>query len=187
MTELARAFLAFEIPERVKAELKLGRERLRSELPRARWVRSDAQHLTLKFLGETESQRLGKLVGDLAPMIAQISSVSVQLAGAGFFPSEKRPRVAWIGGSADGAGRVADTVDEAAKHHGFEPERRPWALHLTQARLKDPWPAHAVERFLAWGNSLNLERFVASEVVLLSSDLRPTGAVYTALERMPLA
>jgi 2'-5' RNA ligase len=57
---------------------------------------------------------------------------------------------------------------------------------LTQARFKTQWSKAAVDRFLEWGDNLDLEAFICREVVLFSSDLQPGGAVYTALERFPL-
>jgi 2'-5' RNA ligase len=60
-------------------------------------------------------------------------------------------------------------------------------LHLTVARLERPWPRPAVERFLGWGAELELEPFECPEAVLFESRLQPGGAVYTAMERFPLA
>ncbi len=181
-----RAFLALEIPVEVKARLAEDVGRLRSELPRARWTRPEGQHLTLKFLGEVAPSVLAGLVADLAPRLSGLGPVVVQFRGAGFFPSPKRPRVAWVGGSVEGAEQVVVAVEAAAANAGFDRERRPWSLHLTQARLKASWPRPAVARFLEWGESLHIEPFACREVVLFRSELQPRGAVYTALERMPL-
>ena len=186
MSDAVRAFLAFEIPEAVRADLSTSREALRAELPKARWVRPDGQHLTLKFLGEVSRTSLAGLTRDLAPRIGALPRVTVELSGSGFFPSPRRPRVAWIGGRADGVEPVVAAIEEVAADHGFERARRRWSPHVTQARLDRPWPAAAVDRFLAWGQSLGLDPFVAREVVLFSSDLQRGGAVYTALERIPL-
>jgi 2'-5' RNA ligase len=186
MTGTVRAFLAFEVPAAAKAALADGREGLRAELPRARWVRPEGQHLTLKFLGESSPPVLDALAADLGPRVRGLPEVTVTLAGAGFFPSPRRPRVAWVGGRADGADRVVAEIEETAARHGFEPEKRPWSLHLTQARIDRPWPPPAVERFLAWGEGLLVEPFVAREVVLFESTLGPSGAVYTALTRLEL-
>lgn len=187
MTESVRSFLALELPDQTRSRLAASRELLRRELPQARWVRPEGQHLTLKFLGEVTPSVLDGLVTELAPSVERLGAVVVRLAGAGFFPSPTRARVAWIGGSADGVMPVVTVIEDIAERHGFARERRAWALHLTQARLRKPWPAEAVERFLTWGESLDLEPFVAREVVLYSSLLTPEGAVYTALERMPLS
>lgn len=181
-----RAFLALEIPEGIKARLTLVREGLMNDLPRARWTRQEGWHLTLKFLGDAERPVLADLGAELAPRISGVGSVSVKLDKTGFFPSSKRPRVAWVGGTADGVEDLVSVVEEVAENFGFPRERRRWSVHLTQARLKTQWPKSAVERFLQWGDDLGLESFKCREAVLYSSDLQPTGAVYTALERYPL-
>jgi 2'-5' RNA ligase len=186
MSEQVRAFLALEIPERVRAELAASREALRAELPRARWVRPEGQHLTLKFLGETPQVVLEAIAADLAPRLAGLGGVVVQLHGSGFFPSPARPRVAWLGGSAEGIGPAVEIVEGVAEAHGFPRERRPWSLHVTQARLERPWPQLPVDRFLAWGSGLRLDPFRCDEVVLFASRLERAGAVYTPLARIPL-
>jgi 2'-5' RNA ligase len=181
-----RAFIALEIPAAVKQALGEGREPLCAELPRARWVRADGQHLTLKFLGEARRDALQRLVADLRPRLLGSGAVAVTLAGGGFFPRPARPRVAWIGGTADGIGPVVEAVERTAVQHGWSAERRPWSLHLTQARLDRPWSAEAVERFLRWAHELRLPEFTCREAVLFSSQLQRGGAVYTPLERLPL-
>ena len=183
---MTRAFLALEVSAAVKTQLAAAQESLRRELPRARWTRPDGWHLTLKFLGEVAAPALDELTAALAPRLRGHGAVNVRLHGTGFFPSPARPRVAWVGGAADGAESVVAEVERAAEAAGFPRERRPWSIHLTQARLKDRWPSAAVDRFLEWGETLDLEAFECREVVLFESDLQPGGAVYTALERLPL-
>jgi len=184
--ELTRAFVALEVPAIVKSQLAAAQEELRRELPRARWTRPDGWHLTLKFLGEVATMALDELAAALSPRLRGLGLVSIRLGGAGFFPSPARPRVAWVGGAADGVDSVVETVEDATEAAGFPRERRPWSIHLTQARLKARWPAAAVDRFLEWGIALDLEAFDCREVVLFKSDLQPGGAVYTALERLSL-
>jgi 2'-5' RNA ligase len=181
-----RAFLALEIPDHVKAQLASAQGELRHELPQARWTRPEGWHLTLKFLGEGERLALTDLGAELAPRVSGIGPVPVNLEKTGFFPSSMRPRVAWVGGTADGVEKVVAAVEEAAELAGFPRDRRPWSVHLTQARLKTQWSKAAVDRFFEWGDALDLEAFICREVVLFSSDLQPGGAVYTALERFSL-
>ena len=183
---LTRAFLALEVPAAVKTQLAVAQEVLRRELPRARWTRPDRWHLTLKFLGEVAAPVLDELATALAPRLRGLGAVSIRLGGTGFFPSQARPRVAWVGGAADGAESIVATVEREAEAAGFPRERRPWSIHVTQARLKARWSSAAVDRFLEWGEDLDLEAFGCREVVLYKSDLQPGGAVYTALERLSL-
>jgi len=182
-----RAFVALEMPDRVRETIRREQRALKPQLPQARWTRPEGQHLTLKFLGESAIDDLVNLKREIVTRIAGLPAVSIRLAGAGFFPSSRRPRIAWVGGSADGGAEVATAVEAAALTVGMARERREWSLHLTQARLNRPWPRHAVEHFLEWGRRLDIEVFTCREVVLFRSDLQPGGAVYTALERFPLA
>jgi 2'-5' RNA ligase len=181
-----RAFLALEIPNHVRSRLAAAREVLRHEMPRARWTRPEGWHLTLKFLGETQQRVLADLVTELTPRIRGLGVVTVKLGQPGFFPSSARPRVAWVGGSVEGADKVVEAVEEAAEAAGFPRERRRWSAHLTMARLKSQWSTHAVNRFLEWGDHLELEAFRCHEVVLFESDLQTGGAVYTALDRISI-
>lgn len=180
-----RAFLAFELPEEVRAHLKSVRDEVRSVLPPARWTRPGGWHLTLKFLGETELVRLEELSTELGPRLAGHGPVKIELVGGGFFPSKKRPRVAWIGGTARGADAVAREVEAAAVQAGFAAERRPWSVHVTMARIKSQWSRDAVDTYLEWAGHSVQARCDCREVVLFASRLQPGGAVYTALERIP--
>jgi 2'-5' RNA ligase len=181
-----RAFVAFDLPTSVRSVIRREQEAIKAEMPKARWTRPEGQHVTLKFLGQTPKSRLDSLSAAIGDGVVGIGAVEVCLSGSGFFPGPRRPRVAWIGGEARGGREVAAAVENAAAAVGFDPDRRPWSLHLTQARLDRPWPRRAVETFLDWGRRLDIEPFVCRNVVLFRSDLRPGGAVYTALERYPL-
>lgn len=185
-SDAVRAFVALEMPEGIRETIRREQRALKAALPRARWTRPEGQHLTLRFLGETSVAVLDQLKEKIVNRVAGLPTVVVKLGGSGFYPNPKRPRVAWVGGEAEGGREAAAAVEAAAVGCGFAPERRPWSLHLTQARLERPWPPEDVERFLSWGQNLDVASFECPEVVLFESDLRRGGAVYTALERFPL-
>jgi 2'-5' RNA ligase len=182
-----RAFLCFEIPDPVRAAVERLQRDWRGRFPSSRWVRVASQHLTAKFLGDCTDEMLKCLGDQLRGRLTGHDGVRFELAGTGFFPNPRRPRVAWIGGTAAAVEPVIEAVEKAAARCGFEASRKPWTLHLTQARLKQPWPRSAVAAFLRAGESLRLEPFVCSELVLMASELQPGGAVYTALERIRLS
>jgi 2'-5' RNA ligase len=53
-----RLFVAFDLPSAVRNALATLAQRLKPECPAARWVRAESMHVTLKFLGETDPQKL---------------------------------------------------------------------------------------------------------------------------------
>ncbi len=181
-----RLFVAVELPDEVREALAAGLGRLKRDQPPARWVRVDGMHLTLKFLGEQPEALVDGLDGAIPRALAALEPVRVQLGGGGFFPHERRPRVAWVGGEAAGLERLAGAIDRAAALLGVEGDARPFSLHLTLARIERPWGVQAVEHFLVQVGKWRFPEFVAREAVLFRSELGPAGAAYTALRRWPV-
>ena len=61
-----RLFVALELPAEVQREVAERVRRERPSLPPARWVRPEAWHLTLSFLGETDPAAVAPLERALA-------------------------------------------------------------------------------------------------------------------------
>ena len=65
-----RAFVALEMPERIREVIRREQGHLKASLPRARWTRPEGQHLTLKFLGETTVEKLARLKKEVSDRAA---------------------------------------------------------------------------------------------------------------------
>jgi 2'-5' RNA ligase len=178
-----RLFIAAELPDEVRAVLSHGLGPLKRDQPPARWVRPEGMHLTVKFLGEQPSELAVGLDGAVPAALSGLAPVTVRLGGGGFFPNERHPRVAWVGGCAPGLDSWARAVEDTAAGLGVEREARPFSLHLTLARLERPWGVKAVEHFLVEVGRWQFPEFVARELVLFESELTPAGAVYTPRRR----
>jgi RNA 2',3'-cyclic 3'-phosphodiesterase len=178
-----RLFIAVELPDEVREVLAAGLGRLKHDQPPARWVRVEGIHLTLKFLGEQPEEILAGLDREVPAGLAPLEPARVQLGGGGFFPNDRRPRVAWVGGEAVGLERWAAAVESAAASLGVAEEARPFSLHLTLARLERPWGVQAVEHYRVQAKKWQFPEFTAREAVLFRSELGPAGAAYTALRR----
>ncbi|OYV98539.1 MAG: 2'-5' RNA ligase, partial [Acidobacteria bacterium 37-65-4] len=175
--------VAVELPEAARDVIATGLGRLKRDQPSARWVRPEGMHLTLRFLGKRPEGFVAELDRTAAPALAALPVVRVRLGGGGFFPNGHRPRVAWVGGEADGLERWVRAVDDAAASLGVERESRPYSPHLTLARLERPWGVQAVEHFRVEVGKWHLPEFEAHEAMLFRSELTPAGPVYTALRR----
>ncbi|MGD1147128.1 MAG: RNA 2',3'-cyclic phosphodiesterase [Thermoanaerobaculaceae bacterium] len=180
-----RLFVAVELPQAVREVLAAGLGRLKADQPSARWVRAEGMHVTLKFLGEQPEEIVDGLGRAVPPLLAALPAVHVRLGGGGFFPHDRRPRVAWVGGEAAGLESWARAVEEAASSLGVPHEPRPFSLHLTLARLDRPWGVQAVEHFQVQVGKWRFPDFTPREIVLFQSELGPAGAAYTVLRRWP--
>lgn len=146
----------------------------------ARVVPSENLHLTLRFLGEVADPE--PIAAALRAELSHAAALRGGVVGLGAFPSEWHARVAWAGVVVPGLDALAARVRFATQDQG-EPAGKPFAAHLTLARLPQPrdlraWCArHAGE---AWGP------LAVDAVVLYRSRMGPGGSVYEALATIPL-
>src|ERR1700692_971835 len=96
-----RLFVALEIPAAVRENLAGLIDELRgadasSSKNKARWVRPENLHVTLKFIGNVDADKLDSIRNALAEVRSE-GGVELNFRGLGFFPNEKRPRVFWAG------------------------------------------------------------------------------------------
>jgi 2'-5' RNA ligase len=176
-----RLFVAFDLPSAVRNALSTLIQRLKPECRAARWVRPESLHVTLKFLGETDPQKLPEIRAALAP-IQFAQPVAMDFRVLGFFPNEFEPRVLWCGVQA-GANltELAAAVEGALEPLGFTRETRAYSPHLTLARLE---PGDALENLVRAADALKSYDFGAareSEFDLFESVLKPSGAQYSKL------
>lgn len=133
-----RLFVAFDLPAEVRQALGELIAQLCPLCPKARWVRSQSMHLTLKFLGHVDDQAEAQLAAIRSALAAVHSPapVEMQFRGVGFFPDARRPRVVWCGiDSSPNIVPLAADISRALEPLGFPPEDRPFVPHLTLARL----------------------------------------------------
>src|SRR5262249_58718867 len=103
--------------------------------PAFKWVRPENLHLTLKFVGETETGKL-RLIREALSIVHSRTALELKFGGLGFFPDKKRPRVFWVGIDAPlELPQLAVAVDAALAGLGFPRETRAFVPHLTLARL----------------------------------------------------
>lgn len=175
-----RLFAGIPMPESCLSRLAGLRTELGDGLKsRMTWVRPGNFHLTLRFLGEVDDNRL-EIVTDALGSV-RFSSFSMCLGGGGCFPSANRPRSLWVGldEGAEPCTELARAVNMALKSAGVAvPDR--FAPHVTLARIRtdrrDDWKG-----MLARLRKTQWPAFDMSGFVLWRSELGPDGPVYTRL------
>ncbi|HYX23030.1 MAG TPA: RNA 2',3'-cyclic phosphodiesterase [Thermoanaerobaculia bacterium] len=183
-----RLFVAIEVPEPPRREVRRRVEGLRDRLPRARWVDLDVLHLTLLFLGETAEANVPVLAAKLRAVFSRFPPLPLRLAGGGTFPPGRPARVAWVGVESppELLTLQADIAQAAVEALGCEPEERAYHPHVTLARCADPWRREAIEKLTNAFTGPVGPPFVAHHGVLFESKLSPKGARYRQVEVFPL-
>jgi 2'-5' RNA ligase len=183
---LLRVFCAIELPDELRSRVAERVRRLRSEFPdvRASWEKPEKLHVTLKFLGDIEPERVEALSGAAARAVERVEPFELIIDEPGSFPPHGQPRVLWLG-IVDATGRLAfmqSALEEECAAVGFPRESRPFKPHLTLARVRSP---HGASELAAAHRETPFEpqSFKVSELVLMRSELAPGGSRYTPLSR----
>jgi 2'-5' RNA ligase len=181
-----RSFIALPSTSELSDALRGVQEQLREERADVKWDTPDKFHITLKFLGSVEQEILSRLTESLAAATAEAAAFPLVYSSVGAFPDIVRPRVLWVGAEpSDALATVQRQVESVCNRFGFPPEGRAFHPHITLGRVKGSFNLH---RLTAKVKSITFEpvQTNCSELLLIKSDLRPTGSVYTTLKSFPL-
>ena len=181
-----RVFLALDLDPEVRGRLAELERELRPFARRARWVRPEASHLTLRFFGEVSAERVESLAASLSEAFAGAPAFAVAFRGCGVFPDPGNPRVLWVGVPKPPPAlfELQSKAEAVARALGFAPERRRFEPHLTVARFRGP--EKEIDSILSSCLDRDLGRTETVEAVLFESRLSPAGSSYDRLRVYPL-
>jgi 2'-5' RNA ligase len=186
---MIRSFIAIDFPDETRKALGDIQKKLKQCGAGVRWVKPSSIHLTLKFLGNIHPAQVEDIARAVAQEIRDQPPITLRPAGLGAFPSRRKPRVIWLGmeGEVQRLNGIQARVENALEPLGFVREKRGFRPHLTIGRVKDRRRLQSLVDAMATLDMEPFNSFDADEIILYKSDLRPTGAIYTKLHRMPLA
>ena len=185
--EQIRTFIAIEMPAEIKESLSSLLTKLQpAKHPYVKWVPAEGIHLTLKFLGNIYPNQVPGLTEAINSAASGVTTFQLKLGGTGAFPNLQRPRVIWVSltGDINRVKLLQQDIDVALSHLGFAREKRPFTPHLTLGRLKDratPVDKSRIGNLVASTELGGVPTMTVTEVSLMRSILKPTGAEYSQL------
>jgi 2'-5' RNA ligase len=178
---LQRAFLAIVPPDPVLDAIDALLERPKSS--RFVWTRRDQWHFTLQFYGRIAD--IGNLVEGIRAAATAWDPFDIAIQGGGAFPNPKNGRVFWLGvANTDPLIDLHATVAAATRTFIDRRDRIALVPHLTLARLKRATDLTPDVDVLA--GALVGVPWTVTELLLLESETRRGGAVYTEQGRFSL-
>lgn len=178
-----RLFIALDLPDEVRRELRDVQMRLSAHSRAVRWSDPVGMHLTLHFLGETPERLVEPLLAGMRTITAPALRLSLDRLGC--FPPTGSLRVVWVGLSGDLAGLATlyQSLAGVVQSVGLPTDPRPFTPHITLARARpEATPAElralraalpaVVPQPLVWQSE---------RPILFRSQLTPRGAIYTPL------
>ena len=179
-----RLFFAIELNSELRQALSQLIDELKQEPwgHRVRWVHPENLHVTLRFLGTTNPEKISELATHAHNAINKIEPFPLQLHNIRFFPSPTAPRAiaADIIPTSE-LFELAHALEEVASNLGFTPETKPYLPHLTLGRIIHHHAPNLREEL-----NLNTSPMLVNEIVLFNSKKTEYSQSYTPLEYISL-
>lgn len=181
-----RLFVALDLADGVRGALAGLIAKLKPKSSGARWVNAENLHVTLKFIGHIENDKLRPIQEALCK-IHSAQVVDLRFRGMGFFPNEFHPRVIWCGVAASpNLAALAVDIDRSLEPIGIERDSKPYTPHLTLARFKT---GEGVSELVKAANEMKSYDFGDARETnfhLYESLLKPSGPQYNRLASYPI-
>ena len=180
---MTRAFIAFKLSAEVVDALRALQVDLKHQDLKLRWVHPENIHLTLKFLGDTTADQLAAVMGAIEDIAGSHAPLHIEARGLGVFPSLKKARVLWSGvhGDVERLGELRSNLERSLAAIGFQAEKRTFRGHLTIGRVKGRIDKRVLAAAISAVGSFASPPMIADRLILIKSDLKPSGAEYTEL------
>ena len=172
----ARTFICIEFPSEVIKEII----KLQSLIPKKKFTgkltEPENLHLTLKFLGEIDENKLDNVKKTLSKI--EFPSFQATLGKSGTFSYRGMPRIVWV----KLFGKIAELQKEIDRGLSpLFPEENRFMSHLTIARIKYVRDKQAFAYFIKQLPVKPL-KFPVTEFKLMSSELSQLGPSYKTME-----
>lgn len=179
-----RAFIAVELDSQLLPKVLQLQQEILAVGADIKAVEPENIHFTLKFLGEIPQPTVDGVIGQMNRLDYRIFTIEV--AGAGCFPTPRNPRVIWVGVTSGGDEftKVARQLENYLREVGFKPEGGRFTPHLTIGRVRSG--RNKADLIKKLDESLNIEigKMTVNSVKLKKSTLTPRGPIYTTLHEI---
>ena len=191
MKQRIRTFIAVETDAAIRKAAKGLIDQLRQAGADVKWVDPENLHLTVKFLGDVDADKIAQVCEAVEKAVADLSPFPLELRGAGAFPNVRRPQTIWLGAGEgdDRMAELAERIETALEPFRFRRETRLYRTHLTLGRLRREGATAGIGdlgRLLEQLADCEAGRMPVEEMVVFSSELTRTGPAYESMGRAPL-
>ena len=147
-----------------------------------KWVKPEIIHVTLKFFGETEEQKIPGISNVLREVAGRHERFNTELVNVGIFGSSYDPRVIWFGmQKAEPLKALAEDVLKSVEQIGWERDRQNFVPHLTIARIKYVPDKRLFQKVIDENKNAFIQEVSVAEFHLYESILFKEGPVYRIL------
>ena len=183
-----RLFVSVDLDD----DLAAGVERVQEPLSDASGLRltdPEQAHITLKFLGDTDPERVPALGDELRQAVEEsgVDPFRAEFGGLGVFPSLEYISVVWLGVREGGEAftRLHEAIEDRTTAMGFDPEDHEFTPHVTLARMDHAGGKGLVQEVVR-NRDPDIGAMTVESIRLTESELTPSGPEYSTVEEFDL-
>jgi 2'-5' RNA ligase len=184
-----RCFVAIELDESIieaagdlQDELKEAADLERGDV---KWVKPEAIHLTLRFLGDVAASRIPEVYEIVEKAVGKHAGFKLDIEGTGCFG--KPAKVFWMGViKNEKLSALVKDLEKALAKAGWPEEERAFASHLTLCRINSSFAGRKLAEIAEDYKETHFGSITVDSVCVFESELSPVGPRYTMLKRCKL-
>lgn len=178
-----RLFVALNLPDHSLKSIVQLRDSL-AEGYYVIWEKINKLHLTLKFIGDVDSELIEEISKSLQ-FIEEWNQVNLKFINFGFFNRNGKPSILWVGlKSKDSLTELVNEINLSLEKFNIPIEYKPFKPHITLLRIKRDIDIDFVNRFKNY--TFKPIDFSADTITLYESILDKKGSKYFKIKNYKL-
>ena len=152
-----------------------------------RFVEPDKLHLTLRFLGDTDENKISDIDRLMNKSAEAIKAFTLNINKTGVFGSSYNPRVIWFGiDHNENLTHLHTRIETDLNKVGFFPDRQNFVPHLTLSRVKQLKDLKLFQKIIGEFREKEIMKQEVKEFSLIESILMKEGPIYNTLNSYTL-
>lgn len=148
------------------------------------WVKPENFHITYKFLGNTNAEKISSIIEILIKEFKEEIQTDITVEGLGVFPNLENPKVLFYKVLENKILKeIYDLIEDRLSILGYKREIKPFIPHITILRIKEVKQSQFIEKLKKYEKTVFLNQKTIT-VDLIESILNPKGAVYKTLNNI---
>ena len=176
-----RLFIAALLDQSTKTSIIQNINDIKGSFIGVKWEKIEKLHITLKFLGNVDSELYEKIKNDLKPELLKINPIHLSVSKFSTFPNLKRARVVVI--SLHDSIEIQELhkiVEYVCSNNGIKIDSRKFIPHITIGRVKGSF------KRVKNTNNPGIEPFIIDKIAIVESKLDSSGSTYKNLDAFEL-
>lgn len=184
-----RLFIAIEIADAIRENLSKFQNDLKKTSTDVKWVAPENLHITLKFIGATDEEKIDDIITVINQSVINIKPFDLCYSGAGTFPAGKNPRVVFARAvdSNDVLVSLYERLNNQLSTLGITSDERKFEAHVTVGRIKTHKNIKKLMDCVSSYREFTFGKENIKHLVLMKSDLSREGPTYTRLKTISFA